>query len=304
MKEKISLFLLSFVFFSEGYAKCFVQIATYRVRAFAVSFSEKLEKELGLKTVLKPYENFYVLETEDFDNYDKCFRIKRSLEKQFGIRTLVKQRVSTNHKKGLEAVPKQRESGKRDLVAIYLQRAKVCMGKRQCGKAVNYLKLAIKKNPNNPKLFVYLGYAYMNLKNYSLSEQAFKKAISIDPSFPEGFAGIGILYLKEKKYLAAELALKRAYELKPREISYALNYAIALMLAKKYNEAEEILERLEEIYPIYPEISYNLGLLFLKQGKLREAKLEFQKFLALTSGTKFYEKYRIQVKNVLKQIEK
>jgi Tfp pilus assembly protein PilF len=303
--KKLAFFIIfiSLFGFSKAHSKCFVQIATYRVKTFAMSFSKKL-KGIGTTTILKPYNKFYVLETKDFDDYNQCIRIKALIDRKFDLKTIVKPRKATHKNPNHKEESKVNKIKRKNLKVLYLEKAKVCMGEKQCDKAVNYLKLAIEKDPNNPKLFVYLGYAYMNLQKYDLSEQAFRKAISIDPHSPEGFAGIGLLYLKQGNYAASEIAFEKAYELNPHEISYGINYAISLMMNKKYAKAEELLKNFEELYSIFPEIHYNLGLLFLKENRIFDAKREFKEFLALTSDVKFYRNYRKQVKNIIRQLEK
>ncbi len=216
-------------------------------------------------------------------------------------RTNNSQKNTSKNKK--EIVVKAKKSNFKDYL-LYLEKAKVCMGKRDCTNAIKYLKLAIQKKPNNPLLYVYLGYAYAHIGDYTKALESFKKALQINPLFAEGYTGLGYLYLQLNAPKAAALAFKKAHEIDPKDIIPAVNYAVALLECGEYQKSLEVFQSLKEKYPFLPEIYFNESLVLIKAGNLKSALSDLQLFLDMTKGNKNYKSYRNLAINLIEQIKK
>ena len=186
---------------------------------------------------------------------------------------------------------------------IYLEKAKICMGKKDCTNAIKYLMLAISKNPENPLLYTYLGYAYAHIGNYTKAVESFKKALRINPNYPEGYAGLGYLYLQLNSPNAAAVFFKKAHQLNPKEITYFVNYGIALIETQNYNKAEKIFKELKSKYPFIPEIYFNDAVLKIKTKNYEEAKKDLKIFIEMTKSINYYKSYIEKAQKLLNLLE-
>lgn len=215
-----------------------------------------------------------------------------------------KERKKTNNLKSQSRSPQVLLKKKEGLFYLYMEKAKICMGKKDCSMAVEYLKKAIKENPKDPKPYVYLGYAYLHLKEFDKALKAFQQALLINPSYSEGYEALGYFYLKLNNPKAAEIFLKKAYELKPDNIYYGVNYAIALMELGKYDSAEKVFSSIKTRFPFIPEIYFNEALLYLKKGDIAKATKDLETFISLTEGINRYKQYTKKAKLILKTISR
>ncbi|GEM_PF-2448838 len=315
----IVMFLSSF--FPKVYAKeCYVQVASFKNGSKAEKLLKEFDKKAFIIKVNVKGKEVYAVRLGPFKDSLECKSAAEKVKKEQGLKPMIiwsnrnyilshlfKGKISDknydNSEKTLNKAQNRITSKVSDKsYIILLEKAKVCIGRRDCKNAVKYLKEAIKRNPDNPLLYVYLGYAYIHLNLYVEALQAFKKSLEVKENFPEAYAGIGYLYLKLRSPEAAVEVLKKAYELNPKEPSYAINYAISLLQVGKEEEALKVLDNLQKIYPFMPEIYYNKAIIYIKLNRLRKAKENLEKFLAFTKGFKVYNNYRSKVVILLDQI--
>ena len=199
---------------------------------------------------------------------------------------------------------KRKVNNNKDLYYMYMQKAKVCMGKRDCSLAVKYLRKAIQENPDDPKTYVYLGYAYLHLSNFDKAFRAFQQALMVDPCYAEGYEALGYFYLKLNNPKAAKIFLEKAYTLKPNNVYYAVNYAIVLMELNDYKKAEKIFSDIKSKFPFIPEIYFNEALLYLKKKDWEKAKEDLETFVSLTRNVKRYRPYLEKAKQILNIISR
>ncbi|WP_163329077.1 tetratricopeptide repeat protein [Desulfurobacterium thermolithotrophum] len=332
MRKLLLISLIFLAFTIQAFSKdrfCFVQLASFKSLKVAEKLFEDVKTNepvyiLKFKEIygvrVGPFENFKIckLQREKLKNDLRKYRIEPimilSSHSIPPSNYIIKEKTSKtkSYKEEKRRVePKRigkisREKEKKDassLVYLYIEKAKVCMGKKDCTNAVRYLKLAIAKGGENPKLYTYLGYAYTHLGRYTKALNAFKKALKIDPNYAEAYAGIGFLYLKLNSPKAAVIAFRRAHNLNPKEISYSVNLAISLLGSGNIDEAILEFQKLKNKYPFLPEIYYNEAVAYLKKGYFKKAIGDFEIFLELTKANKFYEDYRKEVLKVLNQIK-
>ena len=270
-------------------------------------------------TFLLKYNKFYTIRVGPFKSIKICRFRRNYLEEKYRnlhlkpiilIRTykippsnhLVKIFNPTNQRRNTSVHKRFTEHKKQKEYLLYLQKAKICMGKKDCTNAIKYLSLAIAKNPHNPLLYTYLGYAYSHIGNYTKALESFKKALEINPKFAEGYAGMGYLYLQLHAPNAAALAFKKAHELNPKDIVYSVNYAISLLEAKKYKNALKVFKELKEKYPFLPEIYFNEAILLIKTGNYTEAKNDLKLFLEMTKANQYYTPYRETAQKLIQAI--
>jgi len=312
----ISLVLLFYCF--QAYSEeryCYVQIASSRDYRVIEELFNKLK--LDYPSYILKFGNVYTIRVGGFKNYKSCKFQKKVISdklRKYRIKPIifighyatppenyiVKEKRNRKRKKKQNLVEKNISDNK----YLYIKKAEVCMGKKDCKNAIKYLKLALEKDKEDPKIYTYLGYAYMHIENYESALSSFKKALEVDPRYAEAYAGIGLLYLKLKAPKAAVIAFKKAYELNPREMSYGLNLAISLLESGNVDKATVLFQNLKEKYPFLSEIYYNEALCYLKKKNYRKAIEDFEIFLDLTKDYKSYQSYRAEVSKIIIQLRR
>ncbi|GAB6075892.1 tetratricopeptide repeat protein [Desulfurobacterium crinifex] len=332
MRRLLLVLVIILIFTVQAFSKdkfCFVQLASFKSLKNAERLFEDVKSDKPVY-ILK-FKEIYGVRVGAFESFEVCKLQKEKLREElrkYRIKPIiilsnysvpsdthiVKEKNSNrNHKeekrrtmerKEINKISKEKEKkGTSSLVSLYIEKAKVCMGKKDCTNAVRYLKLAIERDGKNPKLYTYLGYAYTHLGKYTDALNAFKKALEVNPKYAEAYAGIGFLYLRLNSPKAAVIAFKKAYELNPREISYGVNLAISQLESGNVNGALTTFQILKKEYPFVPEIYYNEAIGYLKEKNYKKAVEDFEIFLDLTKANKFYEGYRREVSKILSQIK-
>jgi len=306
---------------------CYIQIASFKRIKSAIRYFNFI-KEIPYRTAIFKVNKWYAIRIGPFDD-KSCKLIYNKISKRF------KDRIIIHNKTNCEIVkensrPQQHGTSeitemigsKKDKVAstglksaktesnsssglreLYIEKAKVCMGKRDCKNAIKYLKLAISLGDHSAKTYTYLGYTYYHLGDYAKAIQTFNKAIEIDNNYSESYEGIGLVYLKLKSPFAAQTALKKAFELNPDEISYGINLAVAFISSGDFKESLSVLDKLEDRYPLVPEVHYNKAIVLLKQNKVKEAIRELKIFVELAKSP-YYRDYTDKVRQVIGMFER
>jgi len=162
-------------------------------------------------------------------------------------------------------------------------------------QAVQVLKQAVHKDPENALAYVKLGLGYAGLRQYPEAIAVFKMAIQIrrDLVDAEGYYQLGQAYMATENFSDAVTALKQALYLKKSneingpglmfqasptaaEIHYSLG--IAYFQVNKYSDAVKELKRVIEINPNLAEGHFGLGLCYFARGD-RKAAQKHQKIL-------------------------
>jgi tetratricopeptide (TPR) repeat protein len=151
-------------------------------------------------------------------------------------------------------------------------------------KAIERFEALLKKQPDAVKAYLSLGLLYEMGQEYPKAIQAYEKALEKDPRFWTAANNLAFL-LTEKG--AGEADLKKALKLaldvhklqgdRP-EISDTLGWVYFKM--GDMERAAEFLEKAASVATPSPVVSYHLGMLRLKQGRIDEAKAKLQEALA------------------------
>jgi len=134
-------------------------------------------------------------------------------------------------KKGIEAYPDGGIELMNSLINYYLE-------VNQSQKALDYLELAIEKNPGNANYYTVKGSTLERAKLEKEAEEAYKKAIELKPDYTDALMNLGIMYFNQ----AADIHSK-AQEIKD-------NKKYKEMLEKRdvlFNKALPLLEKSHEL---------------------------------------------------------
>ncbi len=126
-------------------------------------------------------------------------------------------------------------------------------------------------SPNNPKYLVMLGHAYL------IKAENLNALLVSDDDAAVANAQTEI----EKALSQAEITLEKALALKS---DYSLAHYYLASTYERQGNVLEAITRMEELQKSYPEdvgVTFQLGLLYLKQGKSDLAKVEFEHALSI-----------------------
>ena len=151
--------------------------------------------------------------------------------------------------------------------------------KRYLNEQKNYLKQAIKVNPNDKRAYLGLGNYYLEQKDYKNAIENFSTALVYDDEYYEAYLGLAIAYIELNNPQKALLALRNAGALnsKSDEISYYL--AKMCILDNRFDEAKDYL--LDAVSKSdNPEYYLELGKIYYFKNDYKNAFENFQKAIS------------------------
>src|SRR5580692_7571079 len=123
----------------------------------------------------------------------------------------------------------------------------------------------------SPEIYDLLGDAYAQSKDFTKSEEAYRKAVQDDPDDPTHVHGLAQALLSQDKYAEALEQYKRLSELEPSTWENFLRMSELYRRMGKFDEAESALLRSKQLSPENLEVLYNEALLYEDQGRYDDA---------------------------------
>lgn len=152
---------------------------------------------------------------------------------------------------------------------------------RKWDDAINHFKKAVSLNVNSAKTSFNLAVAHENNEDYENAVKYYKNTISIDQKFLEAYTNLGWLYMDNDKNDEALVLFERAIELKNDDPELLNNLGWAYSKVKEYALAVEQYKKALKINPRSAVICNNLGIVIYQMGNLDEAYKYFQQALSL-----------------------
>lgn len=115
------------------------------------------------------------------------------------------------------------------------------------------------------------GQKFYRTHDYKKAEEAFKKVISLNNKYAGGFLYLSIILDKEEKFEEGETAIKKALELSPMNPAYFIFLGVHYYNCRNHVEAERAFKQCLEIEPKNQLARNYTGLIYLKEGRYREA---------------------------------
>lgn len=149
----------------------------------------------------------------------------------------------------------------------HLEHGKLYLDKEDYDKALTEFKKVLEYN-DSPEVYYNIGYIKTAQGKHEEAIVAFRKATQINNMFVKAYRGMGTAYQKLGRMTEAEESLQQAAD---------------MYMNKHMDEnAEEVLNEILQINPNTVNVFNSLGVLYRKQGKLREALEQYQKALKVT----------------------
>ncbi len=174
----------------------------------------------------------------------------------------------------------------RDQADASLKKGMALIEAEQYLGALKELMEADKNAPNDAVINYYLGIAYLGRGLKNLAMEKFQKAVSLKHDYSEAHNYIGILYMDMGQWEQAisffDKALKNYLYANPEHA--LLNSGWAYYNLQNYEKAMSCYQqalRQDKLAILQPDIEKNIGLVYVKQSKLAQAKVHFEKSVAL-----------------------
>lgn len=174
----------------------------------------------------------------------------------------------------------------RDQADASLKKGMALIEAEQYLGALKELLDADKNAPNDAVINYYLGIAYLGRGLKEMAMERFQKAVSLKSDYSDAHNYVGILYMDmgqwEKAISSFDKALKNYLYANPEHA--LLNSGWAYYNLQNYDKALSCYQQAliqDKLAILRPDIEKNIGLVFVKQSKLTQAKLHFEKSVAL-----------------------
>ncbi len=142
--------------------------------------------------------------------------------------------------------------------------------------AIDQYLLALKANPNDMATLFNLGIAYSESGDKKKAVEAFLQAAQLDPDYIPAHRSLAQLYLDQKKYISALLHLQKLADLDPQNLQSQLNLASVYLLQGNFDLALEAVNRAKAMFPENPEVLAKLAEISYRKGNLDTAVNQYR----------------------------
>jgi hypothetical protein len=167
----------------------------------------------------------------------------------------------------------------RELVELVNREEEIWFGLLSDGRyeeLINYLKIKVKRNPNNVMAHFYLGLAFGRLSLSNEAIEAYKGAIRIEPNDSDFYYNLGVSYIRLGNHNEAIKAFKQTVRIKPDDAKALLNLGYSYGELSRDKEAIKAYKQAIRIKPDFIEANYNLGEAYLKTKKKKKAIEQYE----------------------------
>ncbi len=148
-----------------------------------------------------------------------------------------------------------------------------------------FFKSTLKYQPENSRLHLNFGNTYSEMGMHREAIKEYKKAIELRPNFAIAYGNIGSVYIDLGRYDAAIEYIEKALAIKPNYPDALYNLGI-IYEDRDMNRTEGYFKRALEFRPDYLKCHTGLGLIYLKQGRIEEAKRHWKEALRINPREK------------------
>jgi tetratricopeptide (TPR) repeat protein len=133
--------------------------------------------------------------------------------------------------------------------------------------------------------FLRLGDVYTKKSELDKAEDAYKQALAIDEKSADAYEGLAIVYNTQKKFDQASTASAKATELRGAsgggDATSAYNSGVIFWNQGKIPEAKVQFQKAVQMNPTMAEAQYYFGMCLVNEGKVAEAKTSLETYLKL-----------------------
>lgn len=140
---------------------------------------------------------------------------------------------------------------------------------------------AVRNAPNSSRARSGLGLAHLRDGAVDLAERDFRQALELNAENPWALEYLGVILMDRGELEEARATLAEALALRPRRPTLANHYGEVLLKLGRYAEAERFFDRALTLRPWVPAYHWNRALALEALDRCREARAEWEQYLAL-----------------------
>lgn len=168
-----------------------------------------------------------------------------------------------------------------------LQLADFLMKTQKYADAINHYTQVLdaqpKILPEHWAIYYVRGIAYEQTHQRDLAEADLLKALDLSPNQPDVLNYLGYSWLEQGRNLHdAHRLLKQAVEQRPNDPHFLDSYGWALYKLGEFDRAEPFLELAVQMLPYDVVVNHHLGDIYWRNGRLVEARYQWQRALTYT----------------------
>jgi tetratricopeptide (TPR) repeat protein len=133
------------------------------------------------------------------------------------------------------------------------------------------LEQALARRPNDPKINVALGIAYLERGDAARAIATLQHAIKVAPDFAEAHNWLGVALLDQANFPQGIASLRKALALDPKNARTYANLGSALAKSGEFDEAVEVFRKGLALEPGSLPAQFNLGMALREKGDLSAA---------------------------------
>ena len=168
------------------------------------------------------------------------------------------------------------EDGRREM-GIYRR-----LGERS--EEIQQLRVALRKEPENPEVHAALGTAYARAGDPSQAIEEYRIAVALAPERGDLRGDLGKLYIEVGDLDRAASTLEAGVALQPDDASMQANLGGLYLASGDFEAAARLLRTSLELDPAQPKAAFNLGLAHARRGDLMAAEAQLRHAVAIDSG--------------------
>jgi tetratricopeptide (TPR) repeat protein len=139
------------------------------------------------------------------------------------------------------------------------------------------LELGFREAP----VYVTMGDLYYERMDMTQSIAALAKAVEIDPAAAESIASFALSSLTTEDFAALQSLLEKHLETHPDNLNTLYSLGVMYVRENRLDEAKKCFLHLKELAPDHTEVYYNLGLIYMREGNVEEGQAAMARFQEL-----------------------
>ncbi len=147
--------------------------------------------------------------------------------------------------------------------------------------AIAAFEKVLEIDPDQPEALYNLGVAHENLGQIDQAVTFYKKAIELQTSAVEPYLALAAIHTANQQWPEAMAMLQEAEKLQPDDVSIVFDIGAVAMNAVDIPAAERAFQRVVELDDAHALGHYQLGMVYVNQGKSEEAIAQLEKYLEL-----------------------
>lgn len=171
--------------------------------------------------------------------------------------------------------------GKPDDGSLYYLLAVIQKDSGQIDAALLSCKTALELGFREAPVYVTMGDLHYERMEMSESIASLAKAVEIDPAAAESIASFALSSLTTEDFVALQSVLEKHIETHPDNLNTLYSLGVMYVREDRLEEAKEHFLHLKELAPDHTEVYYNLGLIYMREGNVEEGQVAMARFQEL-----------------------